>query len=193
MTNMERSEKIKEKIIETTIELIKKEDGHTEHITIRTIAEAVGVGTGLINYHFGTKENLIEICVQRIISNVISAFHPAIYQEENELVKLKTAAKQVVDFFLENPEISRVSILGDMNAPKILDNTAKTVLGFMGIIKKEEKEIKWITYCFTLVLQGIFLRRNSLREDMGFNMDNKTERDSFIDFIIDRMYGTKLP
>ena len=75
---MGKSEEIKEKIIKTTIEMLEKSNGEIDNITIRGIAQTVGVGTGLINYHFGTKDHLIELCVQRIIQNVISVFKPQI-------------------------------------------------------------------------------------------------------------------
>ncbi len=46
---------IKEKIIHATIELIKKH-GDISKITVRDIAANAGVGIGLINYHFQTKD-----------------------------------------------------------------------------------------------------------------------------------------
>jgi AcrR family transcriptional regulator len=40
--------------------------GDIKKITIRRIAEEAGVGVGLINHYFETKDNLIEVCVQKI-------------------------------------------------------------------------------------------------------------------------------
>lgn len=65
---------IKEKIINTTISLIQHSEGLIENITIREIAQKADIAVGLINYHFGSKNNLIEICVQRIISHVMKIF-----------------------------------------------------------------------------------------------------------------------
>lgn len=187
--HMGKSENIKEKIINATIELLQKSDGNIENITIRNIAEIVGIGTGLINYHFGSKDKLIEVCVQRIIGNVITVFRPKIDEESDKICRLKEAAKQVIDFLMANPEISKVSIVGDMAMPMIMDNTMKAVMGFMGTLNTEEKEMKSITYCFTLVLQGLFLRKDIAKSILSFDFNNKMERDAFIDFIIDRMYG----
>lgn len=185
---MKKSENVKEKIIETTIVLLQKSNGNAENITIRNIAETVGIGTGLINYHFHSKEKLIEACVQRIIENVITVFRPKINEESDEISRLKEVAKQVMDFLMANPEISKISIFGDMVTPRIMDNTMKTVIGFIETLNTEKKEIKLITYCFTLVLQGIFLRKDMTNDLIGFDFYDKMERDTFIDFIIDRMY-----
>ena len=186
---MGNSENVKEKIINTTIELLQKSDGNIENITIRHIAETVGIGTGLIHYHFGSKDKLIEVCVQRIIGNVITVFKPKIDEKSDGIYRLKEVAKQVIDFLMANPEISKVSILGDMAMPMIMDNTMKTVMGFMKTLNTEKKEMKSITYCFTLILQGLFLRKDTVKSMMGFDFNHKTERDTFVDFVIDRMYG----
>lgn len=186
---MGKSEQVKENIIEATIDLLKKSNGNINNITIRDIAEKVGVGTGLINYHFGSKDNLIELCVQRIISNVITVFKPQLSKNMNAADRLKETAKQVMDFLLANPEISKISILGDMAAPKLIDNTMRTVVGFHALIENKLENTKILTYCFTLIIQGAFLRKDITKESIGFDFNNKEERDSFIDFIVDKLYG----
>ncbi|HEX3037706.1 MAG TPA: TetR/AcrR family transcriptional regulator [Oscillospiraceae bacterium] len=186
---MGKSEEIKEKIMAATIDMLEKSNGKIENITIRGIAQTVGIGTGLINYHFGTKENLIEQCVQRIIQDVITVFKPQMQKGLDETGRLKETAKQVMDFLAKNPEISKISILGDMVNPMILDNTTKTVMGFLTVMEPEKKQAKLLTYCFTLILQGLFLRKEITKNTVGFDFNCKAERDTFIDFIVDRMYG----
>ena len=65
--NVQDHSDIKEKIIDATVSLIESSDGLIENITMRAIAQKADVAVGLINYHFTSKKNLIEICVQRII------------------------------------------------------------------------------------------------------------------------------
>lgn len=71
---MKKTRDVKEIIIQATTALIEENSGHVQRITARTIAERAGGGLGLINYPFTSKENLITICVQRIIGNVIAGF-----------------------------------------------------------------------------------------------------------------------
>lgn len=193
---MKKSELVKEKIIAVTIDLIQGGSGDIEKITTRCIAKQAGVGIGLINYHFQSKDQLIEICVQRIICNVIETFKPDIDSEANPIKSLKKVAKLVIDFLIENSSVSRISILGDMNNPRSIDNTMKTAMGFLGSIKNYNvslEEKKLLIFSLTSILQTCFLRKATTEESFGFDFNNKQERDVFIDFIIDRLFeGSKI-
>nr|HML49486.1 TetR/AcrR family transcriptional regulator [Clostridia bacterium] len=99
---MHKSKKTREKILEAALALLEEGGRDVESITIRGIAERAGVSVGLINHHFGSKEQLIEQCVQRIIGGVISAFTPTV-PTEDPVEKLQCVAKQVMDFLMDNP------------------------------------------------------------------------------------------
>ena len=188
---MKKTESIKEKIVSVTTDLIQDSSGGIEKITTRLIAKQAGVAIGLINYHFESKDQLIEICVQRIIGEVIASFKPDINKETNPIKRLKKVVKLVIDFLIANPSVSRISILGDMKTPKILDNTMKTVLGFslsLADCNISEKEKTILLFSLTSVMQGVFLRRDICKECLDFDFNKKEERDSFIDFIIDRLF-----
>ena len=55
-SGMDKNAHIKNHIIEVTTKLIEKHNGSIKDITARMIAAKAGVGLGLINYHFGSKE-----------------------------------------------------------------------------------------------------------------------------------------
>lgn len=183
-----KSEQTKERIIMQTIELIQESNGLTERITIRKIAEKSNVGLGLINHYFGTKEKLIEECVQRIISGGIGAFRPDYMEGEDCVTATKRAAKQVMDFLMDNPEISKVSILGDIKQPEERDNTMGTVYGFgsrlYGGNIQNFHNIN--SFMITAVMQVAFLRKDNLRQTLGIDFYDKEQRDVFIDDLIER-------
>ena len=188
---MEKAQEAKEKIIEAAIELIEASDGDIESITTRAIAEKAHVGTGLINYHFQTKENLIELCVQRIIGNVILQFKPESAQALKGADLLAEVAKRVADFLAENPAVSQISILGDYKSPGTFDNTVKTMKGFnISLSDVEIPEPKSTVVLFTLVsvLQAFFLRRDTSGELLGFDFNQKGQRDSFIDLLVHQLF-----
>ncbi|HHW94362.1 MAG TPA: TetR/AcrR family transcriptional regulator [Mogibacterium sp.] len=62
---------VKESIIDATTELIRESNGNPNQVTIRNIAHRADVSIGLINYHFESKKILIEICVERIIEQLL--------------------------------------------------------------------------------------------------------------------------
>lgn len=188
---MDKSEKTKEKILQQTIVLIKEYDGKTDKITIRKIAERSGVGIGLINHHFESKERLIENCVQKIINGVIYSFKPDVCNSDNSIEIVKCVAKQVMDFLMDNQQISRISIIGDLSNPKAADNTMGTVIGFAGCLSKgkpTEEDIR-SAFMLTSILQESFLRKDLLKSSLGIDFYDKSERDSYIDSIIDKVIG----
>lgn len=179
------------KIIEVTTRLIQNGNGNIEGITIRQIAEQAGIGLGLINYHFKSKDELIEVCVQRIISNVIYSFRPEIGKDLSPSEHLKTVAKQVMDFLVENPSVSRISILGDFKNPALKDNTMKTVQGFANFLENSSystEEKNMLLFGFTSVLQAAFLRKDISKECYGVDFNCKEERDRYMDFIAERLF-----
>lgn len=183
-----KSDISKENIIQQTICLIQESDGIIENITIRKIAERAQVGVGLINHYFNSKENLMEICVQTIISGVIGAFRPSVIESRDSKEITKSVAKQVIDFLMDNQQISKVSILGDLKHPKAIDNTMKTVLGFATHLSGGQitQEYKVNAFMITSALQEAFLRKDCLKDSLGIDFYDKEQRDLFIDHIIER-------
>jgi len=171
--------------------LIRETNGETKGITIRKIAQRAGVGTGLVNHYFKSKDHLIEVCVQTIISGVIHSFRP-LCDSDDPIERTKYVAKQVMDFLLENSQISRVSILGDLKQPKAMDNTMKTVIGFGTSLSVGQVTAGHTidSFLITAVLQAAFLRKDVLKESLGIDFNDKEQRDGFIDTIVER-FGEK--
>jgi AcrR family transcriptional regulator len=188
---MEKVQDAKEKIMEAAIELIETCSGDIESITTRAIAERAHVGTGLINYHFQTKEKLVELCVQRIIGNVISEFKPESAQVLKGADQLAEVAKRVADFLAENPAVSQISILGDYKSPGMFDNTVKTMKGFNTSLSGNDipdPERTILLFTLVSVLQAFFLRRGTSAELLGFDFTQKGQRDSFIDLLVHQLF-----
>jgi AcrR family transcriptional regulator len=188
---MKKSAEVKERIIEATISLITKSSGDAANINTRAIAEAAGVGVGLINYHFQTKDNLIEICVERMIGEVIASFSPTL-QEQQPLARLKHSAKLVMDFLIENPSVARISILTDCKTPKTDDNTIKSAMSAKTTLKSSElsdKEQFLLTFALNLTMQALFLRKDQSEEVFGYDINVKKQRDEALDLLIDSLFG----
>jgi len=97
-----KTSSVKEKIVKVTIELLEECEA-VEQVTVRDIAKKAGIGVGLINYHFQTKDNLINQCVQRIIGDVIKKFHQISQSLNAEpLDNLRSLAKRNCSFLVQN-------------------------------------------------------------------------------------------
>lgn len=194
---MKKAEEMKERIIRSTIELIEQGSGDIGEITTRMIAEKAGIGISLIHYHFQTKDRLVELCVQRIITGVIEDFRPSVAAADSPLARITAVAQQVADFLASNPAISRISILGDLAQPALRDNTALTMAGFAAAWQGGKRngepgapDVKTAVFALTALIQSAFLRKELSRELFGYDMENKEERDRFIGWIADRLFGS---
>lgn len=179
---------MKDKIIDVTIGLIKENNGNIDKITIREIAKRAEIGVGLINYHFQSKKNLIEICVQKIISEAIAQSKPDI-ENMTPIEKLKHSVKIPVDFLMENPEISTISVLNDLMHGQANDNSFKTLARYYYYAEncKSDKNTFFKTAFLIHGLQGLFLRRTLYREK--FDLSDKAQRDKLIDDLVERLFG----
>lgn len=184
---------IKNQILNATIALIEENGSNTDNITIQNICDRVGIGSGLVNYHFQTKENLIAQCVQKIVGDVIGKFD-TIYHALKDMTpedKLRFMAKSTCSYLVSHENISRISILSDFNSNCLKDNTSQTASAYFPPIRNvypdsmSNQEVKEKTYLLTLTLQTIFLRSNSLEEEIGINFHDAQQRAKLIDKVID--------
>lgn len=189
---MKKTADIKEHIIAVTTELINQSNGNIAEITTRLIADQAGIGIGLINYHFQSKENLIEICVERIINKVILAFAPPT-QEQSLVLRLKHSAKLVFEFFVENPAVTRISILSDYKNPKQDDNTRRTITGICKGLGDDfdipESKRHILAFTLVSVMQAMFLRKDQTEDFGGYDFTIKEQRDEVLDLLIDRIFA----
>ena len=189
---MKKQSEVKEKIIQAATGLISESEGNVADISTRAIAERAGVGIGLINYHFQTKDHLIEICVERIIENEISSFRPEIPATgQSPVKKLKIIAQQVADFLTANPAVSRISILSDHRNPQLTDNTMKSVMGAKSVINDLSLPVeKQTLLAFVLIsaMQALFLRKDQSRDLFGYDINIKKERDEVLDLVIEALF-----
>lgn len=173
---------IKEKIIDATISLIESSDGLIENITMRAIAQKADVAVGLINYHFTSKKNLIELCVQRIISHVMRTF-PTGYAmgEESEGDKsggdMASFTTSVFTFLINHPEISKISMLSDLSHPDIKSNSSVSYRAILKALPEKESENVRKVKAFMLLstIQSAFLNRETSEALLGFNLNDKDD------------------
>ena len=94
----------KEAIIQATIRLIEENGEHLEEVTVREICKRAGVGLGLVNYHFGNKDKLIEQCIERMINGTVEHFQNI--REETDgftpFEKLEYLGNMTLDFLFEH-------------------------------------------------------------------------------------------
>ena len=189
-----KSENTKQKIIDATLELLR-ETGKTDEVSVRKIVQKAGIkGVGIINYHFGTKDNLISEAVRYDTNQIIDRWD-AIYETMKmpPIDKLKIMLKGTGDLVDNNPAFGKISMIHDYLNPAVDDNTSRSIEKYMMIFreiygdKKSEEEIWIITHTILSGAQLAFIRSEVVSKKLGIDFYNKKGRDYFLEKLIDNL------
>ena len=190
MPQQTEAEGIPETILQDTMVLIQEGRGDAAQITTRAIAARAGVAPGLINYHFQTKENLITLCVQRMIRQVVVGYQPPVMAGESDRLRLRVWASGVFGFLFENPGLSRLSILADLTADAPQSNTRGTRLGLMGAMQTEvfPENRPLLAFLLVCAMQCTFLCPAGTTEALGMPLQTVQERNAWVERVVDALW-----
>lgn len=181
---------IKEKILQAVIDLMKDD---TENITVRKIAAHAGVTQGLINYHFQTKDNLINIAAQRFVDETVSHVPDRLEQIGGEPIDLlRKSMKLTFNYLVEHPNVSRISILRDMQAGHIKDNMQSSIDAYDKLLQHilmDKKQRFLAGHIFSASMQSLFMRADTILEMQGMDISDSAVRNQFIDDLVDIVMG----
>lgn len=176
----------KEAIVQAATALMEEKENHLDEITVREICKRAGVGLGMVNYHFGSKENLVGLCVERKINAVIGQFRKM--QEETDdlapLEKLELLGNMTLNFLFGHSSISKISVLADMQNPGIGDNTHRTYQAYLPLVAAcrpdwEEETVRRKTFCLITIMQQAFLRQGVVSQMLGIDLGTEAGRRAF--------------
>lgn len=176
----------KEAMIQATTALIEENNENLDNITVREICKRANVGLGLVNYHFGNKDKLIEICVARMINGIVEQFQDIREKTEGftPFEKLEYLGNMTLDFLFEHHAVSKISVLTDMQTPKDNDNTNKTFAAYLPLVAAcrpdlDEPSIRRKTFCLIAVMQQTFLRYDAASKALGIDLTKKENRSAW--------------
>ena len=176
----------KEAIIQATIKLIEEKGEHLEEVTVREICKRAGVGLGLVNYHFGNKDKLIEQCIERMINGTVEHFQNIREKTDGftPFEKLEYLGNMTLDFLFEHYAISKISVLTDMHTPTENDNTNRTYAAYLPLVAAcrpdlDEAAIRRKTLYLITVMQQMFLRYEIISQTLGIDLRKRENRKNF--------------
>ena len=116
-------DKLKPHILDATERLLV-ETGDEERVSIRAIAEAVGVTPPSIYRHFEDKEELVTAVCERRFASLNAAFESAVADVQDPTERLISLGRSYARFALEHPEHYRLLMM--TASPRTLPEEAAT-------------------------------------------------------------------
>lgn len=139
----------KQKILEASLEEFS-EYGYEKANTDR-ISRKAGVSKGLIFHHFGSKENLFIITINKCIDDILFEFNDLNIPDKDFISIIMKLMQKKNEFFIKNPMYYKLLINGFYNAPKKL----KTQL------QQRYSEIKQIGFDIIVdIIKGLPLKKD---------------------------------
>ena len=182
-----KTEITKEKLIAAATKLIDGCDDPFK-ITSRQIAQESGMQAAMINYCFGSRDNLIyavfhrkykEALQDKQIAKIVSS--PASPKD-----KLKKLHCLVAKFLIENHKLARAItnlILFERDLSEESFSFGYVKEHFNGT--KTDKECRLIAYEMSTMMQLIIYRKDDICKDMGIDLSKDKQLKHYIDLRID--------
>ena len=177
----------KEKLIDATFALMEELDDPL-NVTSRQIAERAGTKPSMINYCFGSRENLIYQTFQKQYMSFLKD------KDVEKLITSDLAPKEllkklhfaVAKCLVENPKFTKAI------TPYVLFNRdlSQESFSFPYVKKhyagrKTDEECRLIAYELSAMMQLIVFRKDDIRASFGIDPDNDKELQKIIDMRVD--------
>lgn len=175
----------KERIIKAAMELLEETEDSSA-ITVRQIAQRAGVGVGLINYHFQSKDNLLFAAIGSYMVQMIEAIRSAPEPGVSPAENLKSVLRELCDIGMQHEKQMRIGaqfqiMQGDFSASNFLLPSLRAV--FAG--RRDENTIRLIAFQILITTNIMLLRSDAFFNYLGVDIRSKQQRDRLADQIVD--------
>ena len=177
----------KEKLVDATFALMEELDDPL-NVTSRQIADRAGVKPSMINYCFGSRENLIYQTFQKQYMSFLKD------KDVEKLIASDLAPKDllkklhfvVAKCLVENPKFTK-AITGYVLFNRDLSQESFSFpyvkKHYAG--KKSDEECRLIAYELSAMMQLIVFRKDDIKASFGIDLDNDKELQKYIDMRVD--------
>ena len=182
-----KKEETKKKIMEVTIALLDSVE-NPDDITVRKIAESAGIGVGLINYYYESRDNLIKEAVSMKMESMAEIMEKLSGDLSNPIKYLKEMLMTMSDTAMKNNRLNKFSIEYDL-----LKGNFRICLYLLPVLRKiyndskPETDLRLIAFQIIVAMQSIYLRQEAFHMLTGIDIEIKKERDKLIDSIVENL------
>lgn len=115
-------EQLREEIVDATTELLL-ETGHAKAVSIRAVAQRVGVTSPSIYLHFVDKDALLDAVCARYFERLDEVMQQVARDQPSTIDRLRAQGLAYVRFALLNPELYRIATMGEGRPGSDVDMT----------------------------------------------------------------------
>lgn len=167
--------KTSDKLLHATIDLLKTSPDITK-LTAREIVAHAGVNLAMINYCFGSKDQLISMAVSSIISEDFKQLFAASPKNASPKERLAELLYNISETVLKYKDISRLSmpyllLEADIEVPLLI--LPLVTACFNGT--KEESECRLIAYELVSFLQLVFYQSEHFKQYSGIDSEDPSQ------------------
>lgn len=177
----------KDKLIDATFALMEEADDPL-NVTSRQIAERAGTKPSMINYCFGSRENLIYQTFQKQYLDFLKeeSIAELIASDISPKELLKKLHFIVAKCLVENPKFTKAIspfVLFERDLSKESFSFPYVKKHYAG--RKTDRECRLIAYELSSMMQLMICRKDDLKRDFGIDLDNDKELKKYIDMRVD--------
>ncbi len=178
---------VKEKLLQATLELFN-EGIDPEKITTRDIVKRAGVNLALVNYHFQSKENLIQQAIGIIMRGIAAEMYDDKNMSDDPVEKLRSMIKKNSELALRYHFLMKKGIAFELKSGS--EATVRTILPILRKIfpeQKTERELRLIALQLLVPLQTMFMHAEVYLKNMDLKMNSLEDVNDVIDVLINNL------
>jgi len=174
----------RERIVLAAWELLQ-EAQDASAVTVRRVAERAGVGIGLINYHFTSKDLLLmEAAAQAMAQRAENWIAATKKPGKDAMSTLKQMLTDLTDMGSEHTYLmlmaARMELAGgEVTSPLYILPLVQQITGL------DDVAARLVAFSLISALQSAVLRTGPFRDFTGFDLSEKGGRDSAISCLVD--------
>ena len=191
MTDQDRESR--QRILAATVALLSEVEDPAR-VTVRQIAERAGVGIGAINYHFQSKDNLLNLAVGQIVEGVAASWYQPLQSADlDPLTRLKRLLKDTASAVVRYDKFMQITISygllhGELDTPALIVPLLREIVG--GAMP--ESELRLLAFQLIIPTQVAYLRADAFRRFTGIDLADDAKRDAALDQMVDHLVGKHL-